>query len=330
MVMGATSGIGEACAHRLAEQGFLVIAVGRDRPGRADAVVAALTAASNESVKSLNTGTGTGTTSTSVPAHEFYACDAFSLKSVQETAKKIQTKHSRIDALVMTQGMATTQGFTPTPIEGNDEKLTLHYYSRMAMLYCLLPALMKKATTDDTMPAVVISVLSGGVHSAYKNYSKDPSLKDSYSIKNAADAAGYYNDLGLDQVALNYAAQRTTDNISLRELCVVHASPGFVNTNWGTEFHPILRNVVRFVQGLGGKPAAECAEFLMGSTVVAAEAGDPLPQRPDNNQKQTSGVFVVDQYGEPATLTKEHTPEARDFVWKHTKDVLHKAGISID
>lgn len=330
VVVGATSGIGEACAHRLAEQGFLVIAVGRDRPGRAEAVVAALTEASNESVNSL-IAAADSTTSTkhsdSAPAHEFYACDAFSLKSVQETAQKIQARHPKIDALVMTQGMATTQGFTPTPGEGNDEKLTLHYYSRMAMLYCLLPALLTKTNSDDGMPAVVVSVLSGGVHSAYKNYSKDPSLKDSYSIKNAADAAGYYNDLGLDQFALDNLKKRQADN-NTRELCVVHAAPGFVNTNWGTEFHPVLRSMVRFVQGWGGKAPADCAEFLMGSTVVVAEAGDDLPKRLDNNN--SSGIYVVGQYGEPAALTKDHTPEARDFIWKHTKKVLQKAGISIE
>ena len=41
VVVGATSGIGRACANRLAQQGFLVVAVGRERPGRAEAVVEA-------------------------------------------------------------------------------------------------------------------------------------------------------------------------------------------------------------------------------------------------------------------------------------------------
>ena len=39
VVVGAAGGIGQACAHRLAEAGFSVVAVGRDRPGRADRVV---------------------------------------------------------------------------------------------------------------------------------------------------------------------------------------------------------------------------------------------------------------------------------------------------
>ena len=128
--------------------------------------------------------------------HTFVACDAFSLKSIKECASQISNEHSRIDALVMSQGMATIQGFTPT-VDGNDQKLTLHYFGRMAFVKSFLPGL-RSAGPD----ARVISVLSGGVHSAYAEYSNDFELTDNYSIKNAADAAGFYTDLGLDALAL--------------------------------------------------------------------------------------------------------------------------------
>lgn len=39
VVVGATNGIGKACANHLAGAGFNVIAVGRDRPGRAESIV---------------------------------------------------------------------------------------------------------------------------------------------------------------------------------------------------------------------------------------------------------------------------------------------------
>jgi NAD(P)-dependent dehydrogenase (short-subunit alcohol dehydrogenase family) len=301
VVVGATSGIGEACAHRLAEQGFVVVAVGRDRPGRAESVVEALKDKSQQSPGRSGTD--------NIPKHEFYACDAFSLCDVQKTAQAIQAKHPTIDALVMTQGMATTQGFTPTA-EGNDEKLTLHYYSRVAFVQSLLPALKK-----SKMPAVVMSVLSGGVHSPYKYLEDDPSLKSHYSIKNAADAAGYYNDLGLDHFAV--------DNPDIR---FVHAAPGFVNTNWGTEFHPILRGMVRLLQPLGKKPS-ECAELLLGPTVLAADAGDQLPALPSRPDGTTSAVYIVGEKGDSKALTRDHSPENREFLWVHTQDVLAKAGI---
>lgn len=290
VVVGATSGIGEACSHRLAEQGFLVVAVGRDRPGRAEQVVGVLREKSGGES----------------PEHEFYACDAFSLKDVYETGQRIQKKHPKIDALVLSQGMATTQGFAPTK-EGNDEKLTLHYYSRMSLIHSLLPAL-----TKSGMPAVVVSILSGGVHSPFKGYASDPSLKNTYSIQNAADAAGYYNDLGLDRLAI--------DNPSVK---FVHAAPGFINTNWGTEFHPLLRGMVRAFQVFGRSPA-DCADYMMNPTIIAAEAGDVLPEA------KSSKVVIMGQYGEALDVTKEHTEEAKSSIWKHTVEVLKKAGIPIE
>ena len=97
VVVGAAGGIGAACAGRLAEAGFGVVAVGRDKPGRAEAVVAELNAR------------GGG-------PHEFRGCDAFSLKDVKDCANGIVKDKGTIDALVMSQGMATVQGFTPTVV----------------------------------------------------------------------------------------------------------------------------------------------------------------------------------------------------------------------
>ncbi len=41
----------------------------------------------------------------------------------------------------------------------------------------------------------VMSVLSGGVHGPYSSLKSDIALETTYSLKNAADAAGFYNDL---------------------------------------------------------------------------------------------------------------------------------------
>ena len=314
VVVGATSGIGQACARRLAEQGYQVLAVGRDRPGRSEQVVQELKEASSSGAAAASSSDDDNQppnkqTTAVVPNHEFYPCDAFSLRDVKTTSERILANHDQIDALIMTQGMATTQGFTPTKDEGNDEKLTLHYYSRIAFTQCLLSALQQNSTTTG---AVVLSILSGGVHSPYGNYETDPSLKDSYSIKNAADAAGYYNDLGFDYLAIQYP-----------HMAFVHASPGFVNTNWGTEFNPILRGLVRLLQPFGRNPN-DCAEYMLSSTVFARDAGTDLPKRP----RKEEGIYIIGQYGEAQNLTNKHTPEAREFIWNHTMNVLEKAGIS--
>lgn len=304
VVVGSTSGIGQGIAHRLAEQGWNVVAVGRHREGRAEAVVKTLEEYTDAVAKEKDAGI-------IKPKHSFVACDCFSLKSVQEAAKSILEEHDTIDALVLTQGMATTQGFTPTA-DGNDEKLTLHYFSRMAFACLLLPALSK---SEMPKGPVILSVLSGGVHSPYKNYETDFSLKDGYSVSNAANAAGFYNDLGLDTLA------RENTNMNF-----IHSAPGFVNTNWGTEFNPFLRAMVRCMQPLGRSPA-DCAEFMAGPTIFASAYGDDLAPK----HEEVGVICFGGSSGkaEPSSVTKGHTAEARDFVWKKTIETLKAAGLDV-
>jgi len=293
VIVGATNGIGRACAHHLAGAGFNVIAVGRDKPGRAEAVVAELNDKSPAN---------------STPVHEFRPCDAFSLEDVKNCAEEIGKDHDKIDAVLMTQGMGTTQSFTPT-IDGNDEKMTLHYWSRMAFASLLLRSL-----RGGTMPggSCVISILSGGVHSPYKNYISDPLLKNSYSIKNAADAAGYYNDLFLDTIA----RQDGNDKINF-----IHAAPGFVNSNWGTEFAWYLRFPVRCLQSAIAKDPAKCAKYMCDPIVKSAT---------QKLQRAREGVYILNEDATEGILTKEHTKEATETVWNFTADILGKVGIDIN
>ena len=185
-------GIGKGIACRLAAEGFQIIAVGRQKEGREAEVLDYLQ-------QCTNSGTSSTNSSSSNIKHEFRPCNAFELSQVQQCSQDIVNDHRGIDALVMTQGMATIQGFAPTS-EGNDEKLTLHYWSRAAFANCLLPSL--RSSTNMQGGSVVLSILSGGVHSPYSKYVDDPELKKNYSIQNAANIAGYYNDLFLDKLAV--------------------------------------------------------------------------------------------------------------------------------
>lgn len=110
--MGGTSGLGTGAAIRLAALGHSVTIVGRDAT-RGAAVLEELRA------------TGGG------QEHRFVACDAFLLSSVRECVAALVTASPapHLDVLVLSQGMATMQGFTPTA-EGLDEKLALHYWGR--------------------------------------------------------------------------------------------------------------------------------------------------------------------------------------------------------
>jgi NAD(P)-dependent dehydrogenase (short-subunit alcohol dehydrogenase family) len=190
VVVGGTSGIGHGIALRLAKANMKVTIVGRDATRGAQIVQEMKDAGGSE--------------------HNFVPCDCFSLANVRNCSRDILSASETLHILVLTQGMATIQGFSPTP-EGLDQKLTLHYFSRIAFIDSLLPALRKSGD------ARVLSVLSAGVHSAYEGYNSDFTLERSYSIKNAADSAGFYNDLALDSLS------RENPSISFQ-----HAAPGFV------------------------------------------------------------------------------------------------------
>lgn len=87
-----------------------------------------------------------------------------------------------------------------------------------------------------------MSVLSAGIHSPYAEYKTDFELKNNYSIKNAADSAGFYNDLALD------ALSEESENKAIK---FIHVAPGFVRSNWGTEMPWYIRGPLRVIQLLG-------------------------------------------------------------------------------
>ncbi len=317
VVVGATNGIGKACSHRLANAGFNVIAVGRDKPGRAEALIAELNAQNPSSPEQHQQQHQ----QQSPQKHEFRPCDAFSLQNVKECAEAIVQDHESIDALVMSQGMATIQSYTET-VDGNDEKMTLHYWSRMAFADRLLPSLRK-----STMPGgpCVMSILSGGVHSPYKEYATDPYLKQSYSIKNAADAAGYYNDLFMDAMA------KRTGNEKIQ---FIHASPGFVNSNWGTEMPWFLKVPIRGMQRMMAMEPATCAKNMCVPILQSSSSSSSSSMGKSGlfgkEDGQEPHVFILKEDATEGKLTKAHTKEAMETVWNFTAEILGKVGIDIN
>lgn len=164
---------------------------------------------------------------------------------------------------------------------------------------------------------VVLSILSGGVHSPYKNYAEDPELRNNYSIKNAADSAGYYNDLFFDKMA------KHRSNLGIN---FVHASPGFVASNWGTEMPFFLKGPIRLMQKMG-KSTDKCAEFMVGPILDSANGNKLKMERPNG---ATEGLFIMKENATGGKLTKAHTSDAINSVWNSTKDVLKRAGIDLE
>jgi len=277
IVVGGTSGIGKSIALRLAQSQASVTIVGRSRE-RGEEIVKEM-----ESLASVpESGARFG----------FVECDCYLVKNVNSCVETIKEERSGqgLDYLVVSQGMATIQGFTPSPEEGLDQKLTLHYYSRLAFIRGLLPLLRDH-------DARVLSVLSAGVHSQYAEYKSDPELSlGAYSIKNVADAAGFYNDIMVDSLS------REEPSITF-----MHSAPGFIATNWGTEMPAPIRWCVRGMQAIGGRSEADCGEFMTAGLVNPAHQG---------------GFVLFDQYGAATPKVTAIHDQARDAVWAHTAAVL--------
>jgi NAD(P)-dependent dehydrogenase (short-subunit alcohol dehydrogenase family) len=295
LVCGGTSGIGEGIAERLARAQFTVSIVGRNAE-RGRAVV-----------EKLNALGGSG--------HSFIPCDSSLLAGIQACASSYTAAHPVLDVLVMSQGMASIQGRTPTS-EDIDEKLALHYYGRMAWLVALLPSLRRSPSPR------VLSVLSAGVHPPYTHWAEDPELRTHYTVLNAANAACFYNDLALD------ALSRAPENAGVT---FVHAAPGFVNTRWGTEMPWYIRMLVRAIQPLGRSPQ-DCAEFMCAPLLRAADAGagagaGPAAEGGAGAGSTTPGtLLLIGQYAQPVSRSSGHTAEARAAVWRHTLAVLSRTG----
>lgn len=226
LVVGGTAGIGLGVAKHLTERGATVTIAGRSQRDALEQGAAA----------------------------KFMAVDASSLRDVRRLAAEyVASEPGPLDVLVLSAGIATLDGFTPTA-EGLDVKLALHYFARVALVEALAPALAASPRGR------VMFVLSAGVHSPH-TAPADFELRDTYTLKAAADAAGWYTDCAVMALARAHPTLR-----------VVHASPGLVATNWGSEFNPVLRGLVRVVQWAAFASPEKCARQL-GTVLLGAEPG---------------------------------------------------------
>jgi NAD(P)-dependent dehydrogenase (short-subunit alcohol dehydrogenase family) len=312
VVVGGTSGIGKAIALRLAAANFDVTIVGRNREAGAE-IVAALEAAGS-------------------PHPSFISADVSLLQSGSavvdawtrgaRSAAPATAETPSLSVLVLSQGIASLRRDLTS--EGIDNKLSLHHYSRVGLIQRFLPALRTPPAASDAAvaaaaggggggsggggggggthvgSAVVLSVLSGGVHSVYPLWREDPGVSEkSYSIVNAANAAGLYQDCALDALASDPA------NVGIT---FAHAAPGIVQSAWGSGFPWPLRWLVRAAQ-VFARSGSDCAEYML----------DPVFK--DLQKARGGGFRAIDQYGGDVKRAPIHL-EAKDTVWAHTLEVL--------
>lgn len=282
LVVGGTNGIGMGIALRLAKAQASVTIVGRNEQ-RGQEVLEQMKRQSASDDKA-NESLGD-----SPPQFSFIKCDASLVKNIKAFSEDYKSNNDILDILVLTQGIASMQGYTPTS-EGIEQKLAIHYYGRVACVMCLLPLL--NASSDPR----VMTVLSAGVHSPYLSYKSDMDLEHNFSIKNGADSAGMYNDIFVDKMA------KENSNISF-----FHTAPGFVRSNWGSELAWYLRGPIRLMQATMATSVEDCAEYHFKSLV--------------SDDYKGGGAFYMNPKGSRTTVTSLHD-EAADFVWNHTQEKL--------
>ena len=278
--VGATSGIGRAIATHLAARRATIVAIGRNEE------------AGRTLLEECRMANPDG-------EHKFFAVDCMVMSEIADFVHSKDKMPSKVNYLVQSQGIASVAGRTET-VEGIDRKLAVHYYGRVLFTKLMLPHL--KLAKDSGEDAVMLSILSAGVHGAYTDV-KDLGLKQNFSIKNAADAAGFYNDLALDHLSLSN---------DFHGIALQHAAPGVVATAWGSEFPWFLRYPVRAAQFLFGKAPEACARTMVDAMLS--------PKR-----LKGGAVHLFGETGLDAKFNAAHTPEIRAAVWAHTDKVLDAA-----
>eukprot|EP01033_Poteriospumella_lacustris_P002135 gene2135-1558_t len=282
LVVGGTSGIGEGIAKRLAKAKVSVTIAGRNET-RGREIVTELYQLSGEEDGKIQ--------------HRFIACDTSTMKNIDRFCASLEdelkTENKTLDFLVLTQGIATTQGRTETS-EGIDQKLQLHYFGRMYFIERLLPLLRQSSTGGK-----VLTILSAGVHKPYDKFREDFEVKTNYSLSNAANSAGMYNDLCLEAFAKQPENQR---------VAFIHAAPGTVSTNWGKDLPTPLPTLIKIFKPFL-RTLDDCGEAMSDSLLR------DIP----------SGVHFIEQDGNPTKkMAMADYEEAQQFVWQETHKLFNQ------
>lgn len=223
------------------------------------------------------------------PNSKFLRADLSLMSEVRDVTKKI----TAVDMLILSQGILTMAGRTPT-VENIDNKLALHYYGRVLFVQELLPLL--RSSPNGGKVLFILDSINGNPE---KINWDDMALETSYSISAAANHAITFTDL----IMQHFASQLENSNVSF-----THANPGAVRTGLINNLPFYARIPLKGLMKLGvGVSPENCAEFMIHGLL-----------------ETDKGWRCVDSNGEMVKNKKPTTDDMVRKVWDHTCQMISK------
>jgi hypothetical protein len=237
------------------------------------------------------------------PDVDFQPIDAALMTRVKEfSADYIRSIESstlpQVDLLVMSQGILSTRGRTPTSPENIDLKMALYYYSRMLLIKELLPVLSPTAT--------VLSILDGkrsDIHASSINWDDlDLAREGSYGLSAARNHCSSMTDAMMEAFAAHEQEGR--------ERVFIHSYPGVVDTTTGnsnSDLPVYARMALSALLWVAAVSPEKCAEYMLQGVATVRNKG--------------KGRYNIDERGRE--VVKEHIGDnLRGKVWDHTLDLI--------
>lgn len=268
LVVGGTSGIGRAVA----------LSIGQHCPAAHITIIGRNEAAANTILLQLGSNS------------KFIRADVSLMSEIKDITKKINA----IDMLVLTQGILTMAGRTPTK-ENIDNKLALHYYGRALFVKELLPLL--RSSSHGGKVLFVYESKRGNLSNIHWD---DMALENTYSLYAAANHAESFTDIFIQYLA----SQPENANVSF-----THARPGAVRT--------ALADNLPFWARLPAKGAMFLAVTL-GVGVTPEQCAEYMIHGMLSTEK---GWRCVDDKGETVTNKEVANEEMMKKVWEHTSQI---------
>jgi NAD(P)-dependent dehydrogenase (short-subunit alcohol dehydrogenase family) len=205
--------------------------------------------------------------------------------SLMSEIRRITKQINAVDVLVLSQGILSLTGRTPTK-ENIDDKVAVSYYGRVLFVEELLPLL-----RSSPHGGKVLFVLNSKRGNPLKINWNDMGLENNYSFMTAFNHVMAFTDLVIQYLA----SQPENANVSF-----IHAFPGLVRTSIANGLPFYLRLPAKAMSALGrGISPEDCAEFMIHGIFGTAkgwrcidEKGETVPNKEVSDEGMLKKVWT--------------------------------------